>query len=98
MASHGVVWQLQAVAVGDQETLIAGFGTPQFSVDEGDLPDFQYIGPESAPITIAGAIEDEDVVYFRIGRLASDGADTLPVDARLIGITVYVVTEKGNDE
>ena len=98
MSSHTVVWQLEAVAIGDAEPIAAGYGTPQFSIDEGDLPDYQYIGPESAAITVGGTPQSEDVVYFRVSRLATDAADTLPVDARLIGITVYVTTEKGNDE
>ena len=98
MSSHQVVWSLEAVAIGDAEPIAAGYGTEQLSYDIGGQPDYQYIGPESAAITVGGSPQAEDVVYFRVSRVATDGADTLPVDARLIGITVYVVTEKGNDE
>ena len=98
MSSHQVVWSLEAVAIGDAEPIAVGYGTEQTSLDNGGQPDYQYIGPESAAITVGGTPQAEDVVYFRVSRVATDGADTLPVDARLIGITVYVVTEKGNDE
>jgi hypothetical protein len=98
MSSHQVLWQMQAVAIGDAEPIAAGFGTAQSSLDNGGQPDYQYIGPESAAIAVGGTPQSEDVVYFRVSRLASDGDDTLPVDARLIGITVYINTVSGNDE
>lgn len=95
--NFGVVWQLQAVAVSNDDTIAANFGTAQTSTDTGGTTNDIYIGPESSAITIAGSPAPGDVVFFRFGRLVTDGADTMAVDARLHGIVLYMTTNAATD-
>ena len=95
--NFGVCWALQAVAVGNDDTIAATFGTAQNSVDTGGTTDNQYTGPESSAITVAGTPGAEEMVYFRLSRLTTDGGDTMAIDARLHGITVYVTTDAETD-
>lgn len=87
--NFGVVWDLQAVAVSNDDTILANFGTAQTSTDTGGTTDDIYIGPTSAAITIAGTPTDGDMVFFRISRVTGDGSDTMAVDARLHGVRVF---------
>jgi hypothetical protein len=93
-----VSWGLQAVAVSDDDALDAAFGTAQYSNDEGGTTGDLYKGPESSAITIAGTPLAEDVVVFQVLRKADDATnDTLAVDAKLLGIVLYLTTDAGND-
>lgn len=95
--NFGVVWQLQAVAVSNDDTLLISFGTAQSSTDTGGTTDDLYKGPESSAITIAGTPSAGDTVYFRLNRLPTDAADTLAIDARLHGIRLYFTTAAETD-
>jgi hypothetical protein len=93
----GVVWDLQAVAVSDDDAIAVAYGTAQTSVDTGGTTNDIYVGPESSAITIAGSPTTEDLVFFRISRVTSNGSDTMTIDARLHGIILYVTTDAEND-
>jgi hypothetical protein len=95
--NFGAVWQLQGLAVSDNEAIGQAFGTAQTSTDVGGTTNNQYRGPESAAITIAGTPAAEDTVFFRVGRVPADGSDTLAIDARLHGIVLYITTDAGTD-
>jgi hypothetical protein len=95
--NFGVVWQLQGVAISDNDGIAASYGTAQTSTDTGGTTNNQYIGPESSAITIAGSPAAQDVVYFRIARNPSDGGDTMAIDARLHGIVLFITTDAEND-
>lgn len=95
--TFGVVWRLRAVAVSNDDTVAVGFGTAQTSTDTGGTAIDLYKGPQSAAITIAGTPSSGDVVFFELARVATDGSDTLDVDAGLIGIEVYITTEAAVD-
>lgn len=91
-------WGLQAVAFANDDALDAAFGTAQFSNDTGGTTDDIYIGPESAAITVAGSPAAEEVCWFQVFRKADDATnDTLAVDARLVGMTVFINTSAEND-
>jgi len=90
--NFGVVWELSGVATSNDDTLDVAFGTGQQSADTGGTTYDQYSGPESSAITIGGTPAELDVVNFRIARLPADGADTMAIDAKLIGVTVYYTT------
>lgn len=93
-----VSWGLRAFAASNDDAIDNAFGTPQFSNDTGGTTDDVYMGPESSPITVAGAPVDEDLVTFEIYRKADDASnDTLAVDARLIGFTLYIIVNQGTD-
>lgn len=97
VTNFGVVWDLQAVAVSDDDAIATAFGTAQTSTDTGGTTNDLYAGPESSAITIAGTPAAEDVVFFRLSRVTGDGSDTMAIDARLHGITLYITTDAEND-
>jgi hypothetical protein len=95
--NFGVVWDLQAVAVGNDDAIAAAYGTAQTSSDTGGTTNDLYTSPESAAITVAGSPAAEDMVFFRLSRVTGDGGDTMALDARLHGITLYVTTNADTD-
>lgn len=95
--NFGVVWDLQAVAVGNDDTIATAFGTAQISTDIGGTTNDLYTGPESSAITVAGTPGPEEMVFFRVSRVVADTNDTLAIDARLHGITIYVTTDVETD-
>ncbi|MFO1242124.1 MAG: DUF2793 domain-containing protein [Rickettsiales bacterium] len=88
--NFGVVWNMQALACGDGDSLNASFGTAVSQLDTGGAADTLYISPESNPITIAGTPLENDMVFFRICRSATHGSDTLAIDARLHAIRLFL--------
>lgn len=93
-----VSWGLQAVAIGDDDTLDAAFGTAQYSNDTGGTTNDLYIGPESSAVTVAGTPQPGDWVTFQVLRKADDATnDTLAIDARLHGLTVILRTNADTD-
>ncbi len=95
--NFGMVFQLQAVAVSNDDTLAVSFGTAQSSVVTGGTTDDLYKGAESSAITIAGSPAAGDTVFYRLLRLPSDGSDTMAIDARLHGIRMYYTTAAETD-
>lgn len=95
--NFGVVWGLQAVAVSNDDAIAVAFGTEQTSTDTGGTTNDYYAGPESAAITIAGTPQPEDMVFFRLNRNPAAGSDTMAIDARLHGITLFITTNADTD-
>lgn len=95
--NFGVVWDLQAVAVGNDDAIATNFGTAQTSTDTGGTTNDLYTGPESSTITVAGSPGAEEMVFFRVSRVTGNGSDTMAIDARLHGITLYVTTDADTD-
>jgi hypothetical protein len=95
--NFGVVWTLQAVAVSNDDAIATAFGTSQSSTDTGGTTNDLYFGPESSAITVAGTPAAGDVVFFRLSRDTASGSDTLAIDARLHGITLYITTDAETD-
>ncbi|MFD3263325.1 hypothetical protein [Phenylobacterium ferrooxidans] len=95
--NFGVVVGCRAVAVGDNEALDAAFGTAQYSTDTGGTTGRQYIGPESAAITIAGTPVGGESVFFEFFRATADANDNMAIDMDLIGADLFITTTKGTD-
>jgi hypothetical protein len=93
----GVAFDLQAVAVSDADPIGSTFGSSQVVVDTGGTADSLYSSPESSAITVGGTPAAEDMVFFRVSRPVANGGDTMAVDARLHGITVYLTTNADTD-
>ena len=93
----GVAWFLQGVAVSDDETADVAYGTPVVVTDDQATAEDVYFTAESTAVTIAGTPAAGDFVFFRVGRDVSDAADDLDIDARLIGIVLFITTDAGND-
>jgi hypothetical protein len=95
--NFGVVWELSAVAVSNDDPGDVAFGTGQTSIDTGGTTDDIYVSPESSAITVAGSPAQDDFVMFKISRLPANGSDTMAVDARLHAIKLFITTSEGND-
>lgn len=95
--NFGVVWDLQAVAVSDDDAIAVAFGTAQTSTDTGGTTNDLYSSPESSAITVSGTPAAEDMVFFRLSRVTGNGSDTMAIDARLHGITLYITTDAETD-
>lgn len=95
--NFGVVWDLQAVAVSDDDAIAVAYGTAQTSTDTGGTTNDLYVSPESSAITVAGTPAAEDMVFFRLSRVTGNGSDTMAIDARLHGIMLYVTTDADTD-
>lgn len=93
----GVTWSLQGVALSEGDPLDTAWGSAVNVADTlttaGDL----HISPTSTAVTIAGTPLAGDVTFFRVSRVVADANDTLGVDARLIGITLFVTTDAQDD-
>ena len=96
-ASFAVVWGIQAVAVSNDDTIGVSFGTAVTVTDTGGTTIDKYDSDETAAMTVAGTPAAEDLVFFKVYRDADAGGDTLNVDARLLGVTLYITTDAGTD-
>jgi hypothetical protein len=96
--NFGVVWSLSGVAFSDDDALDAAAGTAQTSTDTGGTTEDLYRGPESSAITIAGTPQAEDVVFFLVKRVVGDASDNMAVDAKLIGIELFVTTDANTED
>ena len=56
-----------------------------------------HVSSESSAITIGGTPAEGDAVYFEITREVANGSDTLGVDARLLGVHVYITSNASTD-
>lgn len=97
VTNFGIVWGAQGVALGDTDAMDAAFGTAQEVTDTGATDNVLYTSANTAAITIAGTPAAEDMVVFQFYRNASSGSDTLAVDGRLSGVTIYYNTSTLND-
>jgi len=95
--NFGVVWALEAVAISDDDAGDVAYGTAQQVADTGGTTNDIYITAATSAITIAGTPQAEDWVNFQVKRVPSDGSDTMAIDARLHGVTLYITTDAAND-
>jgi hypothetical protein len=96
--TDGVSWQLQGVAMNDNETIDVAYGS--FVVVDDDAQgavEELLVTAESGAVTIAGTPADNDLCYFRIGRDVSDTDDDMAGDARLHGVKIFYTTDAAND-
>lgn len=95
--NFGVVWGIQAVGVSDDDPIAVGYGTAQTVTDTGGTTNDLYISAETSAITVAGSLAAGDTVFFRVYRKAADGSDNMVIDARLMGVDVFVTTDADTD-
>lgn len=95
--NFAVIWGLQAVAVSNDDTIDVAYGTAVTVTDTGGTTNDLYTSDETSAITVAGTPAAEDMVYFRVYRDADAGGDTLAVDAKLLGITLYITIDANTD-
>ena len=95
--NFGVTMHLYAMASGDNDSLLLGAIGPGFVQDTGGTANTQYTTPESAAFSAGGTPVAGDVLTFRIGRASADAFDTLAVDMRLHGLTIFYTTNAPSD-
>lgn len=94
----GVAWGLQAVAVSDNETIDASWGTPVVVTDDAQSAAGEaYVTSVSSAVTVGGSPADGDIVFFRLFRDVSDANDDMTQDARLLGVKIHYTTNAATD-
>lgn len=94
----GIALGLQCLAVSDDDTIDAAYGTPIVVTDDatGTTKDLM-VTAESSALTIAGTPAIGDLTFCRVFRDVSDANDDLAEDMRLLGIKLFYNTATGND-
>ena len=87
--NFGVAWAGSCVAVSDNEAQDAAMGTRVIVTDTGGTTDNKYTTSATGAITCAGSPAAGDNVTYEFERVTGDAGDTMAVDARLQGVTVY---------
>lgn len=96
--SGGVAWAAQGVAFSDDDALDAAYGTEQVATDTLITAVDDHHTAFTSVITIAGTPVAGDLVCLRFKRVPADAADTLAVDARLIGVKLRFTISQYSDE
>lgn len=93
-----VSWNLQGVAVSNDDTIDVAYGTAIEVEDTGlNASNDLHVSAESGAVTIAGTPAAGDVCYFRIYRNPADANDNMTQDARLIGVKLFWTQAAGVD-
>jgi hypothetical protein len=88
---------MKGLANSDDDALDTALGTGQTSSDTFIAALDSHIGPESSAITIGNTPAENDLLYLEVTRTVANGGDTLGVDAKLIGVRVFITTNAAND-
>jgi len=97
-SANSVVWGLQAVALGDDETIDTAFGTGIEVTDANTTTAYQaHLSADTAAITIGSSPASRNFVVFQVYRNATSGSDTLAADAMLLGVNVFYTTNAADD-
>lgn len=97
-STNSVVWGMQAVALGNDETIDTAFGTGVEVTDANTATAYQvHLSDDTAAITIASTPASRNLVVFQVYRNATSGSDTLAVDAMLLGVNLYYTTSAADD-
>lgn len=96
-ANFNVVWGLRLLAMADAAPMDASFGTSVAVTDTGGIANALYRSPETANLSPAAVPTENATLCLEISRAATDAGDTLPGDARLLGVTLYYVTQSNTD-
>lgn len=94
-----VVWGIRAVAVGDDSTPAANFGSDATVTDAASTTTVNLMtSGETGACTIAGTPAPGKTVFIEIFRDGASGSDTLDaVDAWLSAVTVFITVNQADD-
>mgnify|MGYP005628190399 CR=1 FL=1 len=96
--NFGVAWGIQAVALVNDDGIDTAFGTAVVTTDTGGTTDDIYLSGDSTAITLSNTPAKSDWVVFQIFRDVSDSGDTMSIDARLHGISLFYTTDSATDD
>lgn len=88
---------IAAAAIGDGDALGAAVGVGIGLQDIGGAADTMHISALSTPITPAGDPAIGDALQFYLSRDPTDGSDTLPVDAHVLGLRLLYTVAASTD-
>lgn len=95
--NFAVMWSAYVKAYSNDDAIDgASYTTIDDKVDTGGTTNDLYISDESAS-TAVGTAAENDLLNFIIRRNASNGSDTLAVDAYLIGVKIFYTTNAATD-
>jgi hypothetical protein len=83
-----VVWGLRARSYPDNTALDLAFSPSGEATDTVLSGAYMHISPATSAITITGTNAPNNITNFEVFRDATDVADTLAVDAQLIGAQI----------
>lgn len=89
--NFGVAWQFELVAYINDGALDASWGTAVVVTDTGGTTSDFYVTDASAAITPAGSPAGGCGMLVRVSRKVADAADTMAVDAKLLGVQLNYV-------
>ena len=87
-SSGAVVWRIAARSFADDNLIDALMGTAQSVTDTFITGSDMHISANTPAVTITGSNSTTNAVVYEISRNATDGADTLAVDAQLLGVKI----------
>lgn len=93
--SGTVAWALQGLARSNDDALDTAFGTEQVVTDTLIAANDEHVSDTTSAITIGGTPAENDRVIFQVFRDVS--ADTLGVDAVLLGVELFFTTNAATD-
>jgi hypothetical protein len=97
VTNFGVVWEIQGVAISNDDPLDVAFGTEIGVSDTGGTANDLYQTTESAAVTIGGSPAALDTIMFQVRRAPANTSDTLAVDARLHGVLLNYTIDTSTD-
>jgi hypothetical protein len=89
--NFGVVWGIEGRCYADDDALDQAVGTAQTVTDTGGTTSDVYISPETSAIAWGGAPAANKLLHLTVFRKAADGADTMAVDAMLVGVQLSYI-------
>jgi hypothetical protein len=97
-----VTWAIQGRCLNNDDASDQAFGTAVTVTDAGGTTDDVYFSPETGAVTLAGTPAKERLARFQVYRdvdgNGTAGNDDLAVDARLIGVVLYLTTNAATDD
>jgi hypothetical protein len=95
--SFGVKWGVRARAISNDDAVDAAWGTEQEVADTGGTTADLYTTAMTAALTVGSSPAAGDLVALEFYRDPADAADTMAVDAHLIGVTIVYTTDAARD-
>lgn len=90
--NFGVRVGLQLVAISNDDSEDAAYGTGQAVTDTGGTTNDIYVTDETAAITVSGSPTADDLLLGQIYRDPAHAGDTNVADMRLIGMQLFYTT------
>jgi hypothetical protein len=96
--NFGVRWAISILALADDDAMDTAFSVQTEVTDTGGTTNDIYRSPETAAITPSNTYGENDVLVFQVSRDAVDAADTMTIDARLLGVALFYTTLANIDD